>query len=54
MTESTGADTPEDVVLGCLIDETSLTYPSDVADCIVKALREAGMLRDDTPMQRRA
>jgi hypothetical protein len=36
---------PEDVVLGCLLDKADVIFPLTLAEHIVTALRDAGMLR---------
>ena len=44
--ETVETRSPEGVVLSCLLDRADLVYPSTVAQHIVTALRDAGMLRE--------
>ena len=45
--EAISTRSPEDVVLGCLLDKADLTFPLALAGHIVNALRDAGMLPAD-------
>lgn len=46
MNDTVRTRSPEEVVLGCLLDKADLTFPLTLAEHIVNALRDAGMLRD--------
>jgi len=47
--DSVRTQSPEDVVLGCLLDKADLIFPLTLAEHIVAALREAGMLPEAPP-----
>ena len=45
MNETVATRSPEDVVLGCLLEKADVIFPLTLAEHIVHALREAGMLQ---------